>query len=108
MKHAVARGLALRGGLGFGRGMNRQEAYSIISAALERYRAIGFSTLRSKVGSKDSEDVVGASGVRYTLDISFVWSGSKRRSVTIHGRIDDQNSFQSVPLEESISVSDVA
>jgi hypothetical protein len=88
--------------------MNRPEAYSIIAAALERYRGLGFPTLRSKVGSKDSEDVIGPSGVRYTLDISVGWSDAERRGVTIHGRIDDQNSFHSVPLEERVCVSDVA
>jgi hypothetical protein len=61
--------------------MNRPEAYSIIASALER---------------------------RYTLDISVGWSDAECRAVTIHGRIDDQNSFHSVPLEEKVDVADVA
>ena len=88
--------------------MNRPEAYSIIAAALERYRGLGFAALRSKVDSKDSEDVIGPSGVRYTLDISVGWSDAKRQAVTVKGRIDDQNSFHSVPLEERVYVSDAA
>jgi len=88
--------------------MNRPEAYKIISATLERYRDLGFLSLSNKVGAKDTEDVLAPSGVRYTLVISIAWTDSQHRTLIIHGRIDDQNTFHSVPLEERIHVSDPA
>jgi hypothetical protein len=84
--------------------MNRPEAYEIISAALERYRGRGFGALSQRVGTKDTEDVLAPSGVRYTLDVSIAWADPEHRAVVIHGRIDDQNTFHSVPLEERIRV----
>ena len=88
--------------------MNRSEAYKIIAAALERYRSFGFLALSGRVGAKETEDVLAPSGVRYTLDVSFDWTDSQHRSVVIQGRIDDQNTFHSVPLEEKIYVSNAA
>ena len=88
--------------------MNRPEAYNIISAALERYRGLGFQALSEKVGIRASEDVLAPSGVRYTMDISVAWSDAQHRELIIRGRIDDQNSFRSSPLEEKICVSPVA
>ena len=85
--------------------MNRLEAYAIISAALERYRGLGFAALRQRIGERESEDVLGPAGVRYTVEISIAWSDSQHQAVAVHGRIDDQNSFRSVPLEEIIRVS---
>jgi hypothetical protein len=84
--------------------MNRFEAYAIISAVLERYRSLGYSALCSKIGRRGNEEVIAPSGVRYTVDISVRWTDSARRSVTIHGRIDDQNTFHSVPLEERLVI----
>jgi len=88
--------------------MNRPEAYKIISAALERYRCLGFHELSDRVGAKETEDVLGSSGVRYTLDVSIAWADPQHRAVVVHGRIDDQNTFRSVPLEESVHVSNAA
>ena len=85
--------------------MNRPEAYKIISASLERYRGLGFVALSARVGAKDTEDVVAPSGVRYTLDVSIAWADSENRAVVVHGRIDDLNTFHSVPLEEQVHVS---
>jgi hypothetical protein len=88
--------------------MNRQEAYKIISATLERYRGLGFRGLSGKVGAKNAEESIGESGVRYTLDISIVWADPQHHAVVIHGRIDDQNTFRSQPLEEKVYVSNAA
>ena len=88
--------------------MNRPEAYKIISAALERYRGLGFVVLSGTVGTKDTEDIIAPSGERYTLDVSIAWSDPQHRAVVVHGRIDSLNSFHSVPLEERIHVSNAA
>ena len=88
--------------------MNRPEAYKIIAAALERYRGLGFLALSGRVGSKDSDDILAPSGVRYTLDVSVAWTDSQHQSVVVQGRIDDQNTFHSVPLEERVYVSSAA
>jgi len=88
--------------------MNRPEAYGIISAALERYRAWGFLALSGRVGVKDTEDVVVTSGVRYTLEVFIAWEDQQHWAVIIHGPIDDQNAFHSVPLEERVHVSNAA
>jgi hypothetical protein len=85
--------------------MNRPEAYNIISAALERYRGLGFAALSGKVGVKETEDILASSGVRYTLDVSIAWADSEHRAVVVSGRIDDLNTFHSVPLEERVHVS---
>lgn len=84
--------------------MNRPEA-KIVSATLERYRALGFAALSGRVGTKDTEDVVADSGVRYTLNVSIAWADSEHRAVVVHGRVDDLNTFHSVPLEERVHVS---
>lgn len=86
--------------------MDRHEAYTILTTALERYQSLGFTDLKSKIGTRSSEEVIGPSGVRYTLEMSFAWADVGRRAVTVSGRIDDQNTFRSVPLEERIRVSD--
>jgi hypothetical protein len=88
--------------------MDRPEAYSIISETLERYRALGFHTLSGRVGTKDSEDIVTPSGIRYTVDVSIAWSDSKHQVLVLLGRIDDQNTFRSTPLEERVYVSNAA
>jgi hypothetical protein len=85
--------------------MNRPEAYKIISAALEEYRCRGFVALSGRVGTKDTDEILAPSGVRYTLDVSIAWADAEHRAVVVHGRIDDQNTFRSVPLEERIRVS---
>lgn len=87
--------------------MNRPEAYKIISAALERYRGLGFLALSGRVGAKQTEDVLAPSGVRYTLEISIAWADSQHRAVIVHGRIDDLNTFHSIPLEERVHVAAV-
>ena len=84
--------------------MNRPEAYKIISAVLERYRGLGFPALAGRIGAKDTEDVLAPSGIRYTLDISIAWADPEHRALIVHGRIDDQNTFHSVPLEERVLV----
>jgi len=84
--------------------MNRQDAYAIVSAVLEKYRALGFEDLRSRISSTVSEDILGPSGILYTVDVDIEWSDSQQRTLEIRARIDDQNSFRSAPLEERIRI----
>ena len=86
--------------------MNRPEAYKIISSALEEYRDLGFVALSGRVGTKSTDEVLAPSGVRYTLEVSIAWADGEHRVVVIHGRIDDQNTFRSIPLEERIRLFD--
>jgi hypothetical protein len=88
--------------------MNRPEAFKIISAALEQYRSLGFVELSGRVGAKDTDEVRAPSGIRYTLDVSIAWADPEHRAVVVRGRIDDQNTFHSVPLEERVHVSNAA
>ncbi len=84
--------------------MNKQEAYSIVSGVLQRYWDLGFSELRSRAGMVDSEEILGPSGTRYTVDVTIGWSDSRQRSLCVRARIDDQNTFHSEPMEESLRV----
>ena len=84
--------------------MNRQEAYTIVSAVLKRYADLGFQDLRSQVGTTASEDILGPSGIRYTVDVTIAWSDSRQSTLDVRARIDDQNTFLFASLEERIHV----
>ena len=84
--------------------MNRQEAYSIITAVLERYRGLGFNELRARVGTTTSEEFPAPSSARYTIDVSVSWSDPRHRALLVAARIDDQNTFHFDPMEERIHI----
>jgi hypothetical protein len=84
--------------------MNRQEAYSIVSAALERYRGLSFAELQTRVGTTASEETPSPSGKRYTIDVTVDWSDPQQGALVIRARIDDQSTFRFDPLEEKIRI----
>lgn len=84
--------------------MNRQEAYSIVSTALERYRRFSFDELQSLVGTAASEETLAPSGNRYTIDITVDWSDPQQKALVVRARIDDQSTFRFAPLEERIRI----
>ena len=84
--------------------MNRLEAYEIISKVLDQYRRVGFDALSSRIGTTTSEEILGPSGVKYTVDVAFAWSAPDRCDLLLRGRIDDLDTFHFDPLEEKIRI----
>lgn len=84
--------------------MNRQEAYSIVTTVLERYLAMDFDDVLSRIGTTASEEFLASSSVRYAIEVSVSWADSGHRAVLITARIDDQNAFHYELIEERICV----
>jgi hypothetical protein len=84
--------------------VDKVAAYRIICQVLEKWRNSDFADLETKAGTSFTEEISGASGVLYSVEVDVRWSNPTHRDLIIHARIDDQNTFQFSPLEEEVSV----
>ena len=79
--------------------MNRTEALLVLEAQLRKYREWSYDRLRLRVGlPKISSEVMGASGIRYYLDVIVHWDGEPDADVRVVACIDDGGWRAFVPL----------
>ena len=82
--------------------MDRKEATALLSAKLDEYRQLTYDQLAARVG--EVPEVVGPSGVRYQMEIQFVWDDKSGGNVRVLGSIDDGGWRAFLPLCDSLLV----
>jgi hypothetical protein len=69
--------------------MNKQVAYSVIDAEVQRLRKLSYSELIKMVGTIERKQVAGADGKSYNLEYKALWDSIKSRDVTVIVYADD-------------------
>jgi hypothetical protein len=70
--------------------VNRDEARSVLTAALLEYRRRSYENLRDAVGTIETHEVRGPSGVEYQIEVDIRWdSPSQQGAIRVGALIDD-------------------
>jgi hypothetical protein len=69
--------------------MDKEEARSILTRELERYRDVSYSDLISLLEETKHIETAGDSGAKYQIDIYRVWDDKPNGNLRIIGAIDD-------------------
>ena len=87
--------------------VNKSEAKTILGERLTRYRESPYEDLARLVGSCETEEITGPSGVVYQLEYQVVWDGKPGDDVRVMGCIDDGGIRAFLPLtDDFIKASD--
>lgn len=78
--------------------MNKDEAKTILSDLLARYRTLPYERLAELIGSVEIREVPGASGVTYQLEFQFFWDDQPAGHIRVAGAIDDGGLRAFAPL----------
>ena len=69
--------------------MNTAEAKEVLSAHLGRYREWPYDRLVERIGSQDTAEELGPTGVAYQLEFMFEWDDKPGGCVRVLGCVDD-------------------
>jgi hypothetical protein len=69
--------------------MDKQEAKTVLTTKLRKYRRLAYDELVAKIIDVDCLEVTGASGVEYQIEVQFFWDGEADGDVRVMGSIDD-------------------
>lgn len=78
--------------------MNKREAIQVLQRKLEEYRALSYEQLSLRIDQKDHHEVVGESGVRYQIELEFLWDDKPNKNIRVFGMIDDSGWRAWMPL----------
>jgi hypothetical protein len=81
--------------------MDNREASLLLTAALARYRGLTYSDLRPRIGEVICDEVAGASGTKYQIEINFDWDDRPSGDIRVMGGIDDGGWSAFLPLCDS-------
>jgi len=85
--------------------MNRNEALAILDAHLDRYRRQPFEKLAKILGNQGCDEVVGASGDCYQVEVDIVCDGNAGDDLRVIGSVDDGGMRAFVPMTRSFVIS---
>ena len=78
--------------------MDKQEARELLREQLGTYRRLPYAALASRIGAEENLEVVGRSGIRYQIEILFMWDSVAWGNVRVNGAVDDGGFRSFVPL----------
>lgn len=85
--------------------MDGVEAKWLLLRALVEYRQCPYENLRALLGESKNFEVVGASGIRYQIDIQILWDSKPDGEIRVLGSIDDGGVRAICPLSYSDLIS---
>ena len=85
--------------------MNRDEAQAVLLGELERYRTNSRAELQRLLSEQDVNEVRGASGTIYQVEIEAVWDDRAGGDLRVLGHIDDGKIRVFAPLTRDFIVS---
>jgi hypothetical protein len=80
--------------------MDKDEARGVLSEHLATYRALSYEELVERVDGVETAEVQGLSGIRYHLEVQFLWDSKPHGDVRVIGSVDDGGWRAFVPLSE--------
>jgi hypothetical protein len=84
--------------------MDKQEARTLLTAKLAKYRRFTYTDLVAKIGEIDCLEVTGPSGVEYQIEVQFFWDGEADGDVRVMAGIDDGGLRAFMPLCDSFII----
>ena len=85
--------------------MDREEAFCLLDAHLDRYRKLSYAELAAKIGDEKFPKVVGPSGAAYQIEIQVCWDHKPNGDIRVLGAIDDGGLRAFVPVCSDLIVS---
>lgn len=85
--------------------MDRAQATELPAERLARYRTVSYEQLAKLVGSCQVEELTGADGTLYQLEVEFFWDDRPAGDVRVIGSIDGGDMPAITPLTASFIVS---
>ena len=85
--------------------MDKKEAQLKLGEVLRTYRAREYSDLRDLIGSPNTFEVKGVSGVRYQLEVQAFWDDKPDNNIRIMVSIDDGGLRAFYPITEDFIMS---
>ncbi len=84
--------------------MDREEAYRLLAREINRLASAPFSELVGRVGSEQRLSLVGDSGERYEIEVTFSPGSPKRVEVVVEGVLYGSNTYRNERLCEKVVV----
>jgi hypothetical protein len=82
-------------------GMDKVEAKALLAGEIEKLRARPYSELVERLLDKqETFEVIGASGVRYHIELQGFWDEEQAGNLRVLGAIDDGGWHAFVPLTD--------
>jgi hypothetical protein len=81
--------------------MDNEEARTLLTHELERYRCVSYSDLISLLEETKHIEAAGSSGAKYQIDIYRVWDDKPNGNLRIIGAVDDFGWRAFAPLTDS-------
>lgn len=85
---------------------SNKEAEVLLASKMAHFQSINKRDLEGEVGQLKVEQVVGKSGVIYTIEIEVIWDAKPGGPIRVVGSIDDGGLISSIrPMTRTILVS---
>ncbi len=85
--------------------MDEKEAQKLLQQELSRLRSKSYAELTQQVGDVIAYEAEASSGVRYQLEIQFIWDDQTHGNIRVMGAIDDGGIRAFMPLTLSFIMS---
>ena len=80
--------------------MDKREASEILARKLKEYSRTSYHELAARVDAVDDVEIAGDSGIRYGVEINFIWDSRPGGPVRVIGSIDDGGWHSMFPLTD--------
>jgi len=85
--------------------MDKTEAQAVLTQHLAGWRTRPYRELIELLGNRGCQEVIGASGTAYQIEVDVLWDSKPKGPVCVVGSIDDGGLMASVcPLTDSFIV----
>ncbi len=81
--------------------MSRDEAQTLLTKHLDRYRTHPYSRLVALVGSVETEDLRAIDGTLYQLEVEFFWDDKENGNVRVLAAMDGGDISAVLPMTDS-------
>lgn len=85
--------------------MNKIEAKEILAEQISKLRKLSYADLSKRIDKVETFEVVGKSGVKYQLEIQFMWDAKPNNNLRVWVNIDDCGLRAFFPMTECFIIS---
>ena len=85
--------------------MDEKEAQKLLQQELSRLRSKSYAELTAQVGEIIAYEAEAPSGIRYQIEMQFIWDDKQHGNIRVMGAIDDGGIRAFMPLPLSFIIS---
>jgi len=85
--------------------MNKVEVREILADHIHKLKTFSYEELSNRIDKVETSEVIGKSGIKYQLEVQYLWDHKPNGSVRVVVSIDDGGIRAFVPVTASFIVS---